>query len=129
MKVLVDTSVWIDYFRGADNSKNLDLLIDDNIIVTNEIVLAELVPYLKIKKQKKVIDLLHEIQKTPLDINWKEITEFQVKCLENGANGVGIPDLIIAQNAKQNGSSIYSLDKHFRLLNQVLKVDLYKYQG
>jgi len=129
VKVLVDTSVWIDYFRGADNSKNLDLLIDDNIIVTNEIVLAELVPYLKIKKQKKVIGLLHEIQKTPLDISWKEITEFQVKCLENGANGVGIPDLIIAQNAKQNGSSIYSLDKHFRLLNQVLKVDLYKYQG
>ena len=126
MQVLVDTSVWIDYFRGSEDSKNLDLLIDENIIVINEIVLAELQPYLKIKKQTKVIELLHEINKTPLDINWKEIIEFQVKCLESGANGVGIPDLIIAQNAKQNGSKVYSLDKHFRLLNQVLNVDSYK---
>ena len=126
MQVLVDTSVWIDYFRGSEDSKNLDLLIDENIIVINEIVLAELQPYLKIKKQTKVIELLHEINKTPLDINWKEIIEFQVKCLESGANGVGIPDLIIAQNAKQNGNKVYSLDKHFRLLNQVLNVDSYK---
>jgi len=46
--------------------------------------------------------------------------------LEGGANGVGIPDLIIAQNAKQNGSKIYTLDKHIRLLRQVLEIDLYK---
>ena len=129
MQVLVDTSVWIDYFRISGNSKNLDLLIDGNFIVINEIVLAELLPYLKIKKQPKVIELLHEIKKTPLDIHWKEIIEFQVKCLENGANGIGIPDLIIAQNAKQNGSKVYSLDKHFRLLDQVLSVDLYEMQG
>ena len=126
MQVLVDTSVWIDYFRGSGDSKNLDLLIDENLIVTNEIVLTELLPYLKIKKQTKVIALLHEINKIQLDINWKEIIEFQVKCLENGANGIGIPDLIIAQNAKQNGSRIYSSDKHFRLLNKVLSIDLYK---
>jgi len=126
VNVLVDTSIWIDYFRGSNNSKNLDFLIDENIIVINEIILTELVPYLKIKKETKVISLLHEINKTSLNINWKEIVEFQVKCLESGANGVGIPDLIIAQNAQQNGSKIYSLDKHFRLLSQVLKVDLYK---
>ncbi|GFO72414.1 hypothetical protein BJAS_P2643 [Bathymodiolus japonicus methanotrophic gill symbiont] len=46
----------------------------------------------------------------PLDINWKEIIEFQVLCFENGANGVGISDLIIAQNAKQNANRAYSLD-------------------
>ena len=126
MQVLVDTSVWIDYFRGSGNAKSLDLLIDENLIVTNEIVLAELLPFLKIKKQTKVIELLHEINKTQLDIDWKEIIEFQVKCLESGANGIGISDLIIAQNAKQNGSKIYSLDKHYRLLNQVLSIDLYK---
>ena len=126
MQVLVDTSVWIDYFRGSGDSKSLDFLIDENIIVINEIVLAELLPYLKIKKQTKVIKLLHEINKTRLDINWKEIIEFQVKCLASGANGVGIPDLIIVQNAKQNASKVYSLDKHFRLLNQVLSVDLYQ---
>jgi len=126
MEVLVDTSIWIDYFRGGTNSSDLDSLIDENVIVINDIVLAELVPYLKIKKQTKVIKLLHEINRIPMNINWDEIIEFQVKCLKNGANGVGIPDLIIAQNAKENKCKVYSLDKHFRLLNQVLKVKLYK---
>ena len=125
MDVLVDTSIWIGYFRAGDNSKDLEYLIDENIIVINDIILAELVPYLKIKKQTKVIKLLHEINKVPLVISWDEIIEFQVKCLKGGANGVGIPDLIIAQNAKQHGCKVYSLDKHFRLLNEVIKVKLY----
>ncbi len=125
MGVLVDTSIWIDYFRAGTNSKDLDYLIDENIIVTNDIILAELAPYLKIKRQTKVIKLLQEINRVPLNISWDEIIEFQVKCLKGGANGVGIPDLIVAQNAKQNSCKVYSLDKHFRLLNQVLKVKLY----
>lgn len=125
MEVLVDTSIWIDYFRGGDNSQDLDYLIDENLIVTNDIILTELIPYLKIKKQAKVISLLHEIKKIPLAIRWEEVIEYQLKCLKGGANGVGIPDLIIAQNAKQNNCTVYSLDKHFKLLNQVLKVKLY----
>ena len=125
MDVLVDTSIWIDYFRDGDNSKGLDFLIDENLILTNDLILAELIPYLKIKKETKVIKLLQEVNKVPLDIRWDEIIEFQVRCLKNGANGVSIPDLIIAQNAKQNSCKVYSLDKHFRLLNQVLKVKLY----
>ena len=126
MGILVDTSIWIDYFRGGGNSSGMDALIDENILVTNEIILAELIPYLKIKKQAKVIELLYEINLIPLRIDWGEIIEFQVMCLKSGANGVGIPDLIIAQNAKENNCRIYSLDKHFHLLNQVLKVKLYE---
>ena len=125
MEVLVDTSVWIDYFKGGKNSPDLDQLIDENLIVTNDIILTELIPFLKLKKQLKVIKLLQEVKCSQLNINWQEIIDFQVKCLKSGANGIGIPDLIIAQNAKENGYKIYSLDKHFQLLNQVLKVKLH----
>lgn len=126
MDVLVDTSVWIDYFRGGSHSDDLDMLIDENFIVSNEVILAELIPYLKIKKQSKVIKLLQEINRAPLDIQWLEIIDYQTKCLKNGANGVGIPDLIIAQNAKQNNLKVYSFDKHFQLMSQILKIKLYK---
>ena len=125
MEVLVDTSIWIDYFKSGDNSSDMDSLIDENLLLTNDIILAELIPYLKIKKQTKVIELLQNINRTPLKINWEKIIESQVLCLKSGANGVGIPDLIIAQNAKENDCMIYTLDKHFRLLNKVLKVKLY----
>ncbi len=125
MVVLVDTSIWIDYFRGGDSSREMDYLIDENLIVSNEIILAELVPYLKMKKQMKVVKLLHEVSRISLDICWEEIIEYQVKCLKAGANGVGIPDLIIAQNARQNSCKIYSIDKNFRFLSQILKVRLH----
>jgi predicted nucleic acid-binding protein len=126
MEVLVDTSIWIDYFRGGNNSERVDFLIDENLIVTNDIILAELVPYLKIKKETKVIKLLNELNRLPMSINWEEIIEFQVKCLKIGANGVGIPDLLIGQNAKQNNCKVYSLDEHFRLMKQSTKVKLYE---
>jgi predicted nucleic acid-binding protein len=70
--------------------------------------------------------LLNELNRLPMSINWEEIIEFQVKCLKSGANGVGIPDLIIGQNAKQNNCKVYSLDKHFRLMKQSIKVKLYE---
>jgi hypothetical protein len=61
--VLVDTSVWIDYFRSGDNSTKLDFLIDENLIATNDLILAELVPFLMVRHQEKVIDLLYSVKK------------------------------------------------------------------
>lgn len=125
MDVLVDTSVWVDYFKGGSQSADMDALINNNLIVTNDLILAELVPFLKIKRQQKVIRLLYDVRRLPLDIDWENIIACQTSCLKKGANGIGIPDLIIAQSAKSNGALIYSLDKHFKLLKTVFKVDLY----
>jgi predicted nucleic acid-binding protein len=120
MSALVDTSVWVDYFRGGSNSGKLDFLIDENLVVTNDLILAELIPFLKIRNQQKIIDLLQNITKLDLVINWIQIIEYQCTCRINGLHGIGIPDLIIAQNAKQNHSKIYSLDTHFILMKDIL---------
>ena len=126
MQVLVDTSVWIDYFRSGLASSPLDILIDENLIVTNDIVLAELIPFLRVKKQTRVIRLLNEITKLPMQIDWEEIIRFQTRCLRSGLNGIGIPDLMIAQNARQSKCIIYSLDRHFRFMEDVISIDLYE---
>ena len=39
--VLVDTSVWIEYFSDGPNAFALDALIDDNLVVINDLILAE----------------------------------------------------------------------------------------
>jgi predicted nucleic acid-binding protein len=59
MPVLVDTSIWIDYFRTGNNSEKLDFLIDENLIVINDLILSELVPYLRLPNQRKLFKLLH----------------------------------------------------------------------
>jgi len=121
MRVLIDTSVWIDYFKSGANSNRLDDLLDDNLVVINNVILAELVPFLAIKKQFKVIALLNNITLLSLKADWAEIIRWQTLSLSNGHNGVGIPDLLIAQNSKQQNCKIYSLDKHFHLLNKVIE--------
>ena len=124
MSVLVDTSLWVEYFRSGNNSEELDFLIDENLIVTNDLILAELIPFLKVRKQRKLTNLLLNINKLNLSISWSQIIEYQYKCLKNGLNGVGIPDLIIAQNAKQNNCEIYSLDNHFSLMKDILTLKI-----
>jgi predicted nucleic acid-binding protein len=124
MSVLVDTSIWIEYFRTGNNLEKLDFLIDENLIVINDLILAELVPSLKVRNQRKIIKLLNNICKLDLSIDWNQIIEFQFKCLKNGLSGIGIPDLIIAQNAKQNHCDIYTLDRHFELMKDILKLEL-----
>ncbi|GBD98140.1 PIN domain protein [bacterium BMS3Abin07] len=124
MPVLVDTSVWVEYFRHGKNLERLDFIIDENLVVTNDLILAELIPFLKVRNQNKIISLLHNINKLPININWQQIIEFQYKCLKRGLNGVGIPGLIIAQNAKQNNCEIYSLDNHFQLIKAIIKINL-----
>ncbi len=61
MSALVDTSIWIEYFRNGNNFGKIDNLIDENLVVTNDLVLAELTPFLKIKNQRKLITLLQQI--------------------------------------------------------------------
>ena len=125
MRVLVDSSVWISYFRNGDREEVLDFLIDENLLVINDIILTELVPFLKIQKKLKLIRHLESIEKLTLEINWNELINIQTNCLKNGISGIGIPDLIIAQNAIQHDVCVFSEDKHFIKLEKVLKLKTY----
>ena len=124
MSVLVDTSIWVDYLRSGNFAEKLDYFIDENLIVTNDLILAELVPFLKIRNQKKLISLLRNIRRLDLFIDWNQIIDYQYKCLKNGINAVGIPDLIIAQNAIQNDCEIFTQDNHFFLMRDILRLNI-----
>lgn len=124
MPVMVDTSIWVEYFRKGNDSSKLDFLINEDLVVINDLILAELVPFLKIRNQREIIRLLMNIKKLNISINWDQIIEFQFNCLKNGLNGIGIPDLILVQNAKQNRSEIYSLDSHFSLMKEILDLQI-----
>ncbi len=126
MQVLVDSSVWIDYFRGGSNSDKLDYFIDENVLVINDLILAELVPFLRSKNQRKLVILLGSVKKLDMNIDWSQIIDLQYTCLKAGINGIGIPDLIIAQNSLQHHCEIYTLDQHFELLNKPLRLALIK---
>ena len=121
--VLVDSSVWIKYFRGRKEAAALDELIDKNLLCINSLILSELIPFLRIKKENSLIKILMTIKNTAIKINWEEIIDFQEINLRNGINKVGITDLIIVQNTRDHNLCLYSLDKHFELMSRYIKFD------
>lgn len=120
--ILVDTSVWIEYFRGNEKARALDTLIETNSVVTNNLILSELLPFIIHRKEFNLKNLLSHIEKIEIDIDWPELIKMQTVNLANGINKVGIPDLIIAQNAIQNNLYLYTLDKHFILMSPLFGI-------
>jgi predicted nucleic acid-binding protein len=121
--ILVDSSVWIEYFRGKKEAAVLDELIDRNQLCINNLILSELIPFLRIKKENALIKILMTIKNINIKIDWEEIIDFQEINLKNGINKIGIADLIIVQNIRDNNLSLYSLDKHFELMSKHIEFD------
>ena len=126
MIVLVDTSVWVDYFRDAGRAGAVDELITENLAATNELILCEIVPPLALRNERGLIRLLGQLKQCPLTIDWHGIRQMQIACLRHGINKVGIPDLIIAQNAIQCGATLLSNDRHFGLLSEITSLKVYR---
>ena len=125
--ILVDTSVWINYFKGREEVKRLDTFIETNSIVVNDLILAELLPFINQKKEYELRNLLLNIEKVVLHINWNEIIKMQTENLKNGINKVGVPDLVIAQNVIQHNLYLYSMDKHFKFMSKLLPIKLIEF--
>ncbi|NND34665.1 MAG: PIN domain-containing protein [Saprospiraceae bacterium] len=123
--ILVDTSVWIHYFKDNADSV-LDTLITENLVITNELILSELIPFAEHARQSEMIEGLRAIELLPLDIYWEGIRRLQLLNLQHGINNVGIPDLIIAQQAVDQKIQLWSLDKHFALMAGVIKLSLFQ---
>jgi predicted nucleic acid-binding protein len=127
-KILVDSSIWIGYFRSQKSFPILDDLILENQVCVNDLILAELLPCLYTKKEYEVIESLKTIEKTVMNINWEIIIRMQSENLKNGINKVGIPNLIILQNVIQNNLILFSEDRHFELMKNFFEFRLLGYR-
>ncbi len=123
-KILVDSSVWISYFRDENAHIRLDELIENSQICTNDLILAELIPFLHIKKQNVIVDLMLELPKADLSVNWEFLITLQISNLQNGINKVGIPDHMLVDHVLANNLILYSEDKHFRLMQEHANFEL-----
>jgi predicted nucleic acid-binding protein len=129
-RVLVDSSVWIHYFNGESMGTHsqtnlLSDLIDGNQVCTNDLILTELLPFIRHAGEKKLANLLLSIEKYAIQIDWERVMHAQEINLKHGINKVGIPDLILLQNVLDNHLSLFTLDKHFTLMKKYHPLRLY----
>jgi predicted nucleic acid-binding protein len=123
--ILVDSSVWIDYFKGSERTKTLDLFIELDLVATNELILTELLPFLRLHNEKDIFSMLSILPRIELEIFWEGIREIQKLNLKKGVNNVGIPDLIIAQQCVDKNLELWTFDKHFKLMSEYLELKIY----
>jgi len=122
-KILIDSSVWVEYFKSGGLQK-LDRLIEEDLACINELILTELAPSLLLKNETEILEGLKAIELIPLNVDWDIIRDYQLMNLKNGINKVGIPDLIILQQVIDQKISLYSFDNQFKLMQKHLTFEL-----
>ena len=128
--VLVDTSAWIDFFRDDSSPYGavVDALLQENLVCTTGLVKAEMLPGARTKKE---FNLLKEYFNAlpfltdPVDM-WDKVIAGQRKLKQKGINGVGIPDLIVAATAMAHDVEVFSKDRHFVSINEIIGLKLFE---
>lgn len=124
-RILVDTSIWIDYLEDSDSNSVLDELVVNNLVCTNDLILAELIPVIHLQQKSELVEALMSFHRHEIRIDWAQIIQMQVSNLRQGINEVGIPDLIILENVIANDLTLFARDKHFRLMKKIFDFKMF----
>lgn len=126
-KILIDTSVWIDYFKGNDTplQYRVDKALTHSHIYIPKVVLAELIQGAKSEKEIAVIEdfieAFHIIDQK--EDTWMKAGRLSFSMKRKGIT-IHIIDCYIAVIASENGCGIFSLDEHFKNIKKFLHIDL-----
>lgn len=121
--ILPDTCVWIEYFKPGDSAlkQTLErLLLNESIFLCGPI-LYELVQGLKSDKEKTVIvDAMKSLEYREMsEALWIKAGEISSTLRKSGKT-LPLSDILIAAIAIKNNLSIFTTDKHFEEINEVL---------
>ena len=126
MDYIIDSNIWIEFFNRGNYFDSVSDLLINNEVYINKIILAELIPLARSNNEKELIDCFYGIELLELDINWDEIIEIQHTCIKRRINKLGLLDIVIAQNAKQNNVGIFSINRHMILLCDLIGIECKK---
>jgi len=127
-RVLVDTSVWIEYFRDINNEVclNLDDILNKSEIYVPEVVIAELIQGAKSEKEISFIEQTFkafQIIEHKKD-TWSRAGRLAFRLKKKG-DTIHLIDCYIAVIAKANRCKIFTLNRHFKKIKQSENINLY----
>ena len=128
-KVLIDTSVWIKYFKNGNDqfSERLDEVLTFSDVYVPKVVIAELIQGAKSEKEISVIeefiDAFNIIDQT--DKTWVNAGRLSFSMKRKGIT-VNLVDCYIALLANENNCKLFSLDEHFKSIKKFLRFELFE---
>ena len=117
-KMIVDTSVWIEYFKNtADIVEIVDDGLDKEYVYIAGPIISELLQGVKTEKELNMLSM--HINAVPnFKYDTKDWIDAGIMSYSLRKKGVTIPltDIMIAVIAKNNKAAIFTLDKHFNYI-------------
>ena len=126
-RVLVDTSVWVDYFKGDSPvvSEKVDRFLSEADVCVPQIVLAELIQGAKSDREVSVIEDIQEaftiIDQGPE--TWMKAGKLSRRLRSRGKT-IHLIDCYIAVIADESRCALLTLDDHFQEIRKVLPLRL-----
>jgi len=126
-KVLIDTSVWIDYFKSANNyiAELVDDILTNAEVYVPKSVIAELIQGAKSEKEISVIEefvnAFHIIDQS--DDTWSKAGKLSYTMKRKGITA-NLMDCYLAVIAQENNCKILTLDRHFKDIKKFLRIEL-----
>lgn len=113
--VLIDTSVWIEFFKKRSITGDaVVVLLNKGLVWVSGIVLFELVQGAKTEVEKtRIISQLTNLHYVEMSVGkWQRAGELAIMLKKNGLN-LPVSDILLAVVAIENNLSVFTLDKHF----------------
>lgn len=107
--ILVDTSVWVDHFRGRE--KNLTALLREGSVLTHSLVIEELACG-NLAHRGEILELLEALPQAPR-AGHSELLDFIAGHALNGA-GIGAVDAHLLASARLGRARLWSKDMALR---------------
>jgi len=129
-RVLIDTSVWIEYFKGTDSdlTQAVEALINSGSVCTAGIILAELLQGARSEREMRVIEDIKEsftlIASDREGEAWLEAGRLSRELRKAGTT-VHLADCLIAVLARENRCRIATRDVHFQAIKEKVGIELF----
>ena len=126
-KVLIDTSIWIEYFQNRSRvlSKRVDEYLSQSKVFVPRVVIAELIQSSRSTKETSVIERFIEAFNI-VDQNeetWIKAGHLSHQLKKEGEN-VHLIDCYLAVIAKDNDCHILTLDRQFEDIRKIIDIQL-----
>lgn len=124
-KILIDTSVWIDYFQNKSFpiSEEMDKILSEDKVYVPKIVIAELIQGARSSKEIAIIEdfleAFHIIDQK--EDTWIKAGRLSYDLKRRGKT-IHILDCYIAILAQESGCKIFTLNRHFKHIQKVLPI-------
>ena len=126
-RVLIDTSVWIAYFKDRDSrlSDKVDEILTSAHVYIPKVVIAELMQGAKSEKEIAVIEDFFEAF-TVIDhteSTWEQAGRLSFSMKRKGIT-IHLIDCYLAITAQENNCKLFSLDEHFKSIKKFTPLEI-----